>query len=61
MVEDVVVAIDGQKVPDFDRLTAHVAQHQPGDKIVVEVLRGGEKRKLDVTLGSWAEYDKRRR
>lgn len=57
---DVITAIDGRKLPDFDRLTAHIAQHEPGDRITIEVLRGEEKRTLEVTLGSWAEFEKRR-
>ncbi|HVT29095.1 MAG TPA: PDZ domain-containing protein, partial [Lacipirellulaceae bacterium] len=50
---DIITAIDGHAIPDFDRLTAHIAQHQPGDKIEVEILRGEKKMKLSVTLGSW--------
>jgi putative serine protease PepD len=53
---DIITAIDGEKVPDFARLTARVAQHEPGDKIKLEVLRGEEKRTLSVTLGSWEAY-----
>jgi hypothetical protein len=57
---DVITAIEGEKLPDFDRLTARIAQHGPGDKVQIEILRGEEKRTLEVTLGSWAEYEKRR-
>jgi hypothetical protein len=51
---DVIVALDGQVLPDFDRLTAHIAQHEPGDKVQVEIQRGAQKQTLEVTLGSWA-------
>ncbi len=50
---DIIATIDGHPLPDFDRLTARVAQHQPGDKIDVEILRGDQKTKVSVTLGSW--------
>jgi hypothetical protein len=59
VVGDIITAIDGKPIPDFDRLTAHVAQKQPSDKITIEVLRGEEKKTLSVTLGSWAEVDGR--
>jgi hypothetical protein len=56
----VITAINGQQVPDFDRLTAHVAQYEPGEKMTVEVLRGEERRVFEVTLGSWAEFEQQR-
>ncbi len=49
---DVIASIDGHKLPDFDRLTVRIAQHQPGDKADVEILREGQRSKLTVTLGS---------
>jgi S1-C subfamily serine protease len=51
---DVIATIDGQPLPDFDRLTVRVAQHQPGDKVGMEIIRGEQKLKISVTLGSWA-------
>jgi hypothetical protein len=51
---DIIASIDGNSLPDFDRLTAHIAQHRPGSTVPLEVIRGGERMKLDVTLGSWA-------
>ena len=53
MPGDVIAAIDGHKLPDFDRLTVRIAQHQPGETIDIEIVRGEEKKKLEVTLGSW--------
>jgi hypothetical protein len=50
---DVIATMDGHSLPDFDRLTVQIAQHQPGDKIDVEVIRGEKKTKITVTLGSW--------
>jgi hypothetical protein len=51
---DIITAINGHKLVDFDRMTAHIAQHRPGDKIEVEVIRNNQSLKLPVTLGSWA-------
>lgn len=48
---DIITALDGQKIPDFDRLTAHIAQHQPGDKVEVAILRNEEAKKVTVVLG----------
>jgi membrane-associated protease RseP (regulator of RpoE activity) len=49
---DVITSMDGHALPDFDRLTARIAEHEPGDSVEVEVLRGTERTKLSVTLGS---------
>jgi S1-C subfamily serine protease len=49
---DVIASIDGKKLPDFDRLTAQIAQHQPGDKINVEVVRNDKPDTMQVVLGS---------
>jgi hypothetical protein len=54
VVGDVIATIDGHPLPDFDRLTVRIAQHKPGDKIDMEIIRGEEKSKITVTLGSWA-------
>jgi hypothetical protein len=51
-IGDVIVSIDGHKLPDFDRLTARIAQHQPGDKIDVEILRNEKTSTVQVTLGA---------
>jgi hypothetical protein len=51
---DVITNLGGHTVPDFDRLTARIAQHQPGETVEIEILRGNERKKLSVTFGSWA-------
>jgi len=53
VVGDVIATMDGHPLPDFDRLTVQIAQHQPGDKIDVEIVRAEKKMKITVTLGSW--------
>ena len=47
---DVVTTIDGKPIKDFDRLTALIAQHQPGDEVEVVIVRGDETLTKRVTL-----------
>jgi hypothetical protein len=54
---DVIATMDGQPLPDFDRLTVRVAQHQPGDKVGMEIIRGEKKMKISVALGSWSNQE----
>lgn len=49
---DVVVAIDGDPVSGSESLTAHVRERGPGDEVVLTVIRGGEARRVEVTLAS---------
>jgi S1-C subfamily serine protease len=51
-VGDQIVTMDGKPLPDFDRLTARIAQHRPGESIEVEVIRGTARQKISVTLGA---------
>ena len=44
---------DGQPIADFIELTAAIADKIGGDQVVIEVLRGGESIKVNVTLGQW--------
>jgi hypothetical protein len=51
---DIITHIDGEGVKDFDRLTARVAQYDPGKEIEVTLMRGKEKLTKKVTLSDWA-------
>lgn len=57
LVGDIITALDGHKIPDFDRLTAHIAQHQPGDKIELELIRNDKPLKVAVVLGKWSDNE----
>jgi S1-C subfamily serine protease len=48
---DVIVKVDGQPVPSVERLVDLIAAKKPGDKIVLEVVRGSSRIHLDVKLG----------
>ena len=54
---DIIATIDGHKLPDFDRLTARIAQHQPGDKVDIEIIRNEKLTPLKVVLGSWPNQE----
>ncbi len=49
-MDDHVTHIDGQPIAHFEDLRLHVAQHRPGEKLTVEVLRNGEPLKLEIEL-----------
>ena len=48
---DVIQTFDGQKIDSMSDLTAVIAQHRPGDRVRVEILRSGGAKTLTVTLG----------
>jgi hypothetical protein len=48
---DVVVGVDGRPVRDANDLGDLVAAKAPGDKVSVELYRGGAKKTIEVTLG----------
>jgi serine protease Do len=49
--DDVVTRFAGKKVGAFDDLVAGVQSQQPGDEVLLEVVRGGERLTLRVTVG----------
>jgi S1-C subfamily serine protease len=49
---DVIKAIDGKTVTDPNDVSAAIDQHKPGDKVKVEVQRGGSRQTVEVTLGT---------
>ena len=48
---DLIVAIDGRPAETPDDLRAALARREPGDKIAIEIWRGGQWREVEVTLG----------
>ena len=49
---DAVVAIDGKPVTTSSDLADAVAEHKPGDRITLTVVRGGHQRQVQVTVGT---------
>ena len=50
-VGDVITAIEGKPLEDFDRLTAQIAQFEPGDVVDMTVRRGEDVSTKRITLG----------
>lgn len=49
---DTIVALDGKSLTSSTQLADAVARHKPGDKLKLEIVRGGAKRTIEVTLGN---------
>ncbi len=52
-IGDVITHFDEKPVKDFDSLIAEIAKKQPGDKVVMTVLRLADSVKIEVELGEW--------
>jgi S1-C subfamily serine protease len=52
---DVIVAVDGDEIVGETDLPKLIAQHEPGDAVTLEIIRDGETRSVDVTLGERPE------
>jgi len=49
---DVIVSFAGEEVTDFASLASLVGKKSPGDKVKIEVLRDGEKIRLELKIGT---------
>ena len=49
-VDDVIIGIDGKKVQNFADLHEAIAQHRPGDKVTVKVMRDKKEKNINITL-----------
>ncbi|MBW8883926.1 MAG: PDZ domain-containing protein, partial [Planctomycetia bacterium] len=47
---DIVQAIDGQKIADYQALVTAIGARKAGDKLKLTVLRGSEAKEIEVTL-----------
>ncbi|MFL5577884.1 MAG: trypsin-like peptidase domain-containing protein, partial [Gemmatimonadaceae bacterium] len=50
---DVITALDGQTVESSADFTAELAQHKPGERVRLTVVRGGQRRDVSVQLGEF--------
>jgi S1-C subfamily serine protease len=48
---DIIVAVDGKRVRNSDELLNLVEAHEPGEVVVLTVMRGGRRRDVRVVLG----------
>lgn len=56
---DVLVAVDGADVKDADQVRELIGSHRPGEKIELEVLRGGKPATVTVTTTAHPDDPKR--
>jgi serine protease Do len=54
-IGDVIEEVNGETIKRFDELRMMISQYRVNDTLSLQLLRGGEKLKLDVTLGSIEE------
>ncbi|MDO5678679.1 MAG: PDZ domain-containing protein, partial [Propionibacteriaceae bacterium] len=54
---DVLRAIDGDEVDRPETLQRTVAGHAPGDRVTLDIVRGGEEERIDVELGAHPDQD----
>jgi putative serine protease PepD len=50
--DDVVTAVEGERVTDGIALIVAIRTHQPGETIEFTILRGGEERTIEIKLGA---------
>ena len=48
---DIIVAIDGQKLTQYEQLRDAIARRKPGDKVHLEIFHNGKKKSVTATLG----------
>ena len=48
---DLIVAVDGQAVINVDQFMTVIESRQPGDEVVVTVIRDGQRQDVKVLLG----------
>ncbi|MDF3917630.1 DegQ family serine endoprotease [Salinicola salarius] len=52
---DVILSADGADIDDSTTLPRLIGQVAPGDEVTLQVMRDGDQRKIDVTVGDWPE------
>ncbi|MFN0056367.1 MAG: PDZ domain-containing protein [Planctomycetales bacterium] len=50
---DLVTSYDGEEIMTFERLIEITGKHSAGDKVILEVIRGGRILKLEAILDEW--------
>jgi serine protease Do len=54
---DVVTAIDGRQLREFNELRTTVGNRLPGDTMMFSIVRDGSEREVQVTLGDLSRYN----
>ena len=50
---DMIISYEGQKIADFNELTALIAKHPPGSTVPIGIRRGNQIIEKKITLGEW--------
>jgi S1-C subfamily serine protease len=53
--DDIITAVDGHGVGSVDALTAYLDTRHVGDKVTLQVVRGGKRISLTATLGAFPD------
>jgi S1-C subfamily serine protease len=53
--DDVIIAIDGQKITDASSVQAKVSSYHPGDKAVITLIREGKQQEVTVEFQAAAQ------
>jgi S1-C subfamily serine protease len=48
---DIIKSVDGKKVRTNDDVATYIADHRPGDRVGLEIIRDGTRRTVSVKLG----------
>jgi serine protease DegQ len=54
---DVIVEIEGEATPTVEDLFARLRDFEPGETVTLEIVRGGDRRTVEVTLGERPPQD----
>jgi len=49
---DIITEVDGEKLKSMDQLVEIIQGHEPGDELQLNLLRDGQEKTADVTLGT---------
>jgi serine protease Do len=52
---DVIVTLDGKEIPTSNALTTSLAQHHPGERVTLGIVRDKRRTELAVTLGEFEQ------
>jgi serine protease Do len=54
---DVITAVDGKPIKNSNELITTISSHREGDTVKLDIIRGGRKQVITVTLGDRASMD----
>jgi len=52
---DIITEVDGKKLKSMEQLVEIIQGHKPGDELELTIVRDGDEKNVDVTLGSQPE------